>query len=144
MMERSGFALWDSDVKTGTGVLRSGSGMVEAAYSFGSRFQEDLGTNPEELIATAHAGCFTMALSQELTQAGFNPQQIQTSANVYFEKVRLGYQITRILLITKAKVANIEESIFQEKAQAAKTNCPVSKALAGVNIELDAQLINTQ
>ncbi|MFO7890343.1 MAG: OsmC family peroxiredoxin [bacterium] len=142
MIERSGFALWDGDLKTGTGLLRSGSGMVEAAYSFGSRFQEDLGTNPEELIATAHAGCFTMALSQELTQSGYTPQHIQTTANVYFEKVRQGYQFTRITLHTKAQVPDLDEPLFAQKAEEAKNNCPVSKALTGVNIELQAHLVN--
>lgn len=142
MLERSGFAVWDGNLKDGSGLLRSGSGTLEASYSFGSRFEEDLGTNPEELIGTAHAGCYSMALSQELKQAGVNPEQIQTSAKVYFEKVRQGYQISRIKLETTVKVLGLEETLFQKKAIEAKENCPVSKALTGVTIELEAHLLN--
>jgi osmotically inducible protein OsmC len=120
--------------------MRLGSGAYEGKYSFGSRFEEDPGANPEELIAAAHAGCFSMALSAGLGRAGFSPQSVQTSARAHLEKVGEGFQITRIELSTEAVVPEIDEATFLEHARGAKANCPVSQALAGVEISLDAKL----
>ena len=123
--------------------MKTGSGAYEGAYSFGSRFLEDPGTNPEELIAAAHAGCFSMALTAGLGRAGYHPQSVQTSAKAHLEKVEGGFAITRIELVTEAVVPDIENDAFQAEAADAKANCPVSKALAGVEISLDASLIAT-
>ena len=117
------------------------SGAYEGKYSFGSRFEEDPGTNPEELIAAANAGCFSMALTAGLGREGFNPTSVETSAKAHLEKGEGGFSITRIELSTRAVVADIDDATFQEHAADAKANCPVSKALAGVQIELDAQLV---
>jgi osmotically inducible protein OsmC len=123
--------------------MRLGSGAYEGKYSFGSRFEEDPGANPEELIAAAHAGCFSMALSAGLGRAGFSPQSVQTSARAHLERVGEGFQITRIELSTEAAVPGIDEATFLEHAEGAKANCPVSQALAGVEISLDAKLVGT-
>jgi osmotically inducible protein OsmC len=123
--------------------MRLGSGAYEGKYSFGSRFEEDPGANPEELIAAAHAGCFSMALSAGLGRAGFSPQSVETSARAHLGKVGEGFQITRIELSTEAVVPGIDEATFLEHAQGAKANCPVSQALAGVEISLDAKLVGT-
>jgi osmotically inducible protein OsmC len=120
--------------------MKMESGAYEGKYSFGSRFEEDPGTNPEELIAAAHAGCFSMALSGALGRAGHTPDQVSTTAKVHLEKVDQGFKITRIHLTTEAKVPGIEEAAFQEQAEGAKQNCPVSKVLAGAEITLDAKL----
>jgi osmotically inducible protein OsmC len=120
--------------------MRLGSGAYEGKYSFGSRFEEDPGANPEELIAAAHAGCFSMALSAGLGRAGFSPQSVETWARAHLEKVGEGFQITRIELSTEAIVPGIDEATFLEHAEGAKANCPVSQALAGVEISLDAKL----
>jgi osmotically inducible protein OsmC len=116
------------------------SGAYEGRYSFGSRFAEETGTNPEELIAAAHAGCFSMALSGALGKAGHPPERVETKAKVHLEKVGEGFGITRIELTTVARVPGIDEATFREQAEGAKRNCPVSKALAGVEISLDATL----
>jgi osmotically inducible protein OsmC len=117
------------------------SGAYEGKYSFGSRFEEDPGTNPEELIAAAHAGCFSMALTVGLGRAGFASNRVSTSARAHLEKVGEGFKITRIELATEADVPGIDEATFLEHAESAKANCPVSQALAGVEISLDAKLV---
>ncbi len=140
MPVRNASARWQGTLKEGSGTMKMGSGAYEGKYSFGTRFQEDPGTNPEELIAAAHAGCFSMALSGALGRAGFSPESIETQAKAHLEKVGEGFQITRIELTTVASVPGIDDATFQSTANGAKENCPVSKALAGVQISLDATL----
>jgi osmotically inducible protein OsmC len=120
--------------------MRLGSGAFEGQYSFSSRFEEGTGTNPEELIAAAHAGCFSMALSAGLERAGFPPDSVETSARVHLERGDSGFQISRIDLVCNASVPGIDDAAFQEQAQTAKATCPVSKALAAVDIQLEATL----
>ena len=141
MPVRSASAVWNGTLKEGNGTMKMASGAYEGAYSFGSRFLEETGTNPEELIAAAHAGCFSMALSAGLGKSGFDATRIATSARAYLEKVGEGFQITRIELTTEAEVPGIDEATFQQNATGAKENCPVSKALAGVEISLEAKLV---
>jgi lipoyl-dependent peroxiredoxin len=134
-------ARWDGSLQDGSGTMRMASGSYEGPYSFQSRFQEGDGTNPEELIAAAHAGCFSMALSAELGRAGHEAESVETSATVQLDKVDEGFAITRIELDTRARVPGIEADEFQRIAEAAKQGCPVSKALAAVEaIELKAEL----
>ncbi|MGB5293312.1 MAG: OsmC family peroxiredoxin, partial [Thermoanaerobaculia bacterium] len=104
--------------------------------------EEDPGTNPEELIAAAHAGCFSMALSGALTKSGFTPERVETSAKAHLEKVGEGFKITRIQLACQATIPGIDDATFQGIAAGAKAGCPVSQALAGVDISLDAQLVS--
>jgi osmotically inducible protein OsmC len=140
MPTRKAKAQWDGNLQSGKGTMALGSGAYEGAYSFASRFEEGKGTNPEELIGAAHAGCFSMALSAGLGKAGFEPKSIRTSAAVKLEKVGEGFQITKIELETEGEVPDIEEKAFLEHAEGAKANCPVSKALAGTEITLKASL----
>lgn len=142
MPVRKASAVWNGSLKEGNGTMSMGSGAYEGAYSFGSRFEEAPGTNPEELIAAAHAGCFSMALSAGLGKSGFDVTRVATSAKAHLEKVGEGFKITRIELTTEAAVAGIDEAAFQEHAAGAKSNCPVSQALAGVEISLDATLVS--
>jgi osmotically inducible protein OsmC len=140
MPKRTAQAKWEGGLKGGSGVIQFGSGAFEGAYSAGSRFNNDKGTNPEELIAAAHAGCFSMALAAMLEQAGFHPTDIQTGAEVNIEKTGEGFGITDIVLSTVATVPDIDAEEFQKHAQTAKANCPVSRALAGTTIHLKAEL----
>lgn len=140
MPQRKADAVWKGDLKSGKGTMKFGSGAFEGAYSFASRFEEGTGTNPEELIGAAHAGCFSMALSNELAQAGFTPQSVETTANVTLDAG--AGAITKINLKVSANVPDIDNDKFQEFAEGAKNNCPVSKALAGVDIAVDASLTN--
>lgn len=142
MPVRNAEAVWEGGLKGGKGNVKLGSGAWQGSYSFSTRFEDQPGTNPEELIAAAHAGCFSMALSAGLEKAGHQPQRVQTSAQVTIEKVGEGFKITRILLTTRASVPGIDEKTFQEFAQKAKAGCPVSQALAATNIELDAKLVS--
>ena len=141
MALRTGEAEWNGTIREGTGRLRLGSGAFEGAYSYRSRMEDGPGTNPEELIAAAHAGCFSMALSAGLSRAGYEPRRIRTDARVRFEPVEGGFAITRIDLETEAEVPGIDEESFREQAETAKANCPVSKALASVGIGLEARLV---
>lgn len=141
MPTRTADAEWKGDLQSGQGHMRLGSGAFEGAYDFRSRMGDGAGTNPEELIGAAHAGCFSMALSAGLGQAGFKPESIKTNAKVHFGQVEGGFAITKIELTTEASVPGMEADAFQEQAQNAKKNCPVSKALAGVEITLDAKLV---
>ena len=126
----------------GSGRLSVGSGAFDGPYSFKSRFEEgQAATNPEELIGAAHAGCFTMALTAQLSRAGLAPTRVQTGAKVTLEKVGEGFSITRIELETEADIPGIDEATFQRDALDAKQNCPVSKALAGTEIHLKARLL---
>jgi osmotically inducible protein OsmC len=142
MPVRKASAVWNGTLKDGNGTMKMQSGAYEGKYSFGSRFEEDPGTNPEELIAAAHAGCFSMALSGGLTRAGFTPEKVETSAKAHLEKVGEGFKITRIQLACQATIPGIEDAAFQEIAAGAKAGCPVSQALAGVDISLDATLVS--
>ena len=137
---RKAEAVWEGSLKEGDGRVKLGSGAYEGAYSFATRFEDKPGTNPEELIAAAHAGCFSMALSAGLGKAGFTPTRIRTTADVSLEKVGEGFKITMITLHTNAQVPNITEQQFKEAAEKAKAGCPVSQALAGTTIKLDAKL----
>jgi osmotically inducible protein OsmC len=128
MPVRTSEATWKGDLRTGSGDMTVGDGLYQGAYSFASRFQEGEGTNPEELIAAAHAGCFAMALSNGLAEDGFDPQRVQASASVHLEDG----EINRIDLETEAEVPDIAEATFQEAAEEAKETCPVSQALAAV------------
>ena len=141
MPVRRAEARWEGDLPNGKGTMRFGGGAFEGQYSFSSRFEEGAGTNPEELIAAAHAGCFSMALSNGLAKAGHVPTRVETTAKVHLDKVEAGFGITRIELSTEAEVPGIDDGAFQEQAQTAKANCPVSKALAAVEITLDATLV---
>jgi lipoyl-dependent peroxiredoxin len=140
MPARSSTAVWEGDIMQGTGTMKIGSGAWEGPYSFKSRFEDGKGTNPEELIAAAHAGCYSMALSGALTKAGSPPTKIETTADVKLEKAADGFRIPSIHLKTSAAVPGIDDAKFQQLAEEAKKNCPVSKVLAGAEITLDAKL----
>ncbi|MGM0545302.1 MAG: OsmC family protein [Bacteroidota bacterium] len=142
MPTRKAKASWNGDLKNGNGKMSFGSGAFNGAYSFKSRFEEGTGTNPEELIGAANAGCFSMALSADLADAGYNPENVTTNAEVTLEIVDGNPAITTITLNTEANVPDIDDEKFNEIAEGAKNNCPVSKALAGVNIQLNATLHN--
>ena len=142
MPARTAQAEWKGGLQDGTGTVKLGSGAFEGKYSFKTRFENEPGTNPEELIAAAHAGCFSMALSAQLGRAGFTPTRIHTTAKVHLEKSADGFSIPRIDLETEAEVPNIDAATFQENAEAAKKGCPVSKVLAGAEITLSAKLLS--
>ncbi len=141
MIKRTAKAVWQGDLKQGSGSLELGSGAFQGKYSFTSRFEDGVGTNPEELIGAAHAGCFSMALSLELSKAGYTVDEIQTEAIVSLDKDANGFSISGIKLVSKARVKDITMDEFIKYASGAKENCPVSKALAGVKIYLEAHLI---
>ncbi len=141
MAVRKADAIWSGSLGEGSGVMNMASGAYSGKYSVGSRFGEDAGTNPEELIAAAHAGCFSMALSAGLGRAGFEPERVSTSASVHINQVPGGFAIDKIELECEAVVPGIDEAQFQELATATKSGCPVSGALAAVKeITLVARL----
>ena len=121
--------------------MKFAGGTYEGQYSFSSRFEEGAGTNPEELIAAAHAGCFSMAFSNGLAKAGFTPTRVSTTAKAHLDKVGEGFKITTIELNTEGHVPGIDEKTFMEIAENAKANCPVSQALKGIDIKLNARLV---
>ncbi|HZV78521.1 MAG TPA: OsmC family protein [Candidatus Binatus sp.] len=137
---RTAQAQWNGDLRSGSGHMRFGGGAFDGAYSFDSRFGDGKGTNPEELIAAAHAGCFSMAAAGALTRAGHPPTNIDTTANVLIEQKPEGFRITSIALTTTAVVPGIDAAQFQTIAEEAKKNCPISVALSAVNITLTASL----
>lgn len=139
MPQRKGSAEWTGGLKDGAGSLSLGSGAFEGSYSFGSRFEESGGTNPEELIGAAHAACFSMALAGALGKAGYAPRRVTTTARVDLE-MKDGPRISTITLETEADVPGINAEEFRKQAEGAKENCPVSRALAGVDIRLEARL----
>jgi lipoyl-dependent peroxiredoxin len=141
MAARTAQAEWRGNLRAGKGTMKLGSGAYEGAYSFASRFENGTGTNPEELIGAAHAGCFSMALAAMLEGDGIAPVSIRTAATVHLEKVGPGFGITRIDLLTEGQVPGIDAPTFQKYAEGAKKDCPVSKALAGVQINLTAKLV---
>jgi osmotically inducible protein OsmC len=139
-MQRKASAVWRGDLKTGKGSLSTTSGVLqETQYSFGTRFENGVGTNPEELIAAAHAGCFAMAFSAELGQAGFTPASIHATATVTLEKTDAGWTVTESDLDLTAKIPGIDGAKFLEIAKGAKANCPISRLL-NAKITLDAKL----
>ena len=139
---RKAEAEWKGNLADGIGQLKVGSGAFDGPYSFKSRLEEgQSATNPEELLGAAHAGCFTMALTAQLSAARFTPEVIRTEARVKLEKVGEAFSITQIELNTEAKVPGIDETAFQHYALDAKQNCPLSKALSGTQIHLSAKLL---
>jgi osmotically inducible protein OsmC len=144
-MNRHASAVWHGGISDGHGHIAVQSGALnDTPYSFKSRFQDEsgrLGTNPEELIAAAHAGCFAMALSHTLGGAGFTPEELDARADVSIEPKNGGFAITKSRLTLQARIPGIDQAKFKELAEQAKANCPVSKALAGVEISLDAKLV---
>lgn len=141
MPTRIGSAIWEGTLRDGKGTLKLGSGAFEGQYSFASRFESGTGTNPEELIGAAEAACFSMALSLALSKAGYSPKKVSTAASVHIEKVNDGFKITSIDLNVQAEVLGIDDKTFAEHAEATKKNCPVSQALAAVEINLEATLV---
>lgn len=138
MITRTANAEWEGNLKDGEGTMKVGSGAFNGPYTFASRFENGKGTNPEELLGAAHAGCFSMALSLGLVKAGFAPQRINTTATVHLDTENL--RISAIDLETKAQVPGINEQQFLEQAEWAKTNCIISQALRGTEIRLQARL----
>jgi lipoyl-dependent peroxiredoxin len=140
MPTRSSSAQWSGNLAKGEGTMSLGSGAFEGPYSFASRFENGDGTNPEELIAAAHAGCFSMALANVLSQAGHEPESVQTTAEVHLDKDGDGFSITRSDLTTEVKVDDLDDDELQKHATEAKETCPVSRALGAIEIGLDAKL----
>jgi osmotically inducible protein OsmC len=138
MLTRTASAVWEGNLKDGKGQMKVGSGAFNGPYTFASRFEGGKGTNPEELLGAAHAGCFSMALSLGLIKAGFAPERINTTATVHLDTDNL--RISAIDLDTKAQVPGINEHQFLEQAELAKTNCIVSQALQGTEIRVQARL----
>ena len=142
MTARNGKAEWHGSVETGSGTITVGDGTFEGAYSYKSRFGEAAGTNPEQLLAAAHSGCFTMAVANTLSAAGHPPESLRTKAQVQFRNLDGAVTLARIDLVTDGDVPGIDERQFQAYAEAAKRDCPVSRALAGIHeISLTAKLL---
>jgi len=140
-MKRKAQAKWQGDLKSGSGAISTESGVLKAAqYSFSTRFENGIGTNPEELLAAAHAGCFTMALSLQLAQAGMVAESLETSCTISLERVDGAFTITESHLALTAKIPGASQAAFDQAAQAAKAGCPVSK-LFNTAITLEATLL---
>lgn len=140
-MDRKASATWRGGLKDGKGILTAPSGVLNnTPYSFHTRFENEPGTNPEELIAAAHAGCFSMALSAQLNGMSLTPERIDTTATVTMEPVDGKPTITKVHLVCRAKVPGADAAKFTQAAEAAKAGCPVSKVLKGANITMDAKL----
>lgn len=140
MPVRESHARWQGDLKNGHGSMELGSGAFKGDYSFRSRFENGAGTNPEELLAAAHAGCFSMALANILAEGGHKAESVQTRADVHLELGPDGPRITRVDLHTVGKVPGMDAAEFRRQAETAKTGCPVSKLFAGADITLEAEL----
>jgi osmotically inducible protein OsmC len=140
MPTRTSDAEWHGTLREGHGHMRFGGGAYDGAYTWNSRFSDGGGTNPEELLAAAHAGCYSMALSGDLVKAGFKPNDIRTTARVHIEQVNGSWTITKIDLTTGADVPGIDQATFAKVAEATRLGCPVSRALGAVKITLDATL----
>ncbi len=140
MPVRKAQAVWEGTLKEGNGTMKLPA--MDFAYSFASRFEEGAGSNPEELLGAAHAGCFSMALNVALERAGFPAKKVETVAHVKLEKGDAGFAVTQIELVAQVDAPNVDEATFQELAEAAKVNCPISKALASVEITLKATLVS--
>jgi osmotically inducible protein OsmC len=141
-MDRTAEARWTGDLKTGNGKVKLGSGAYEGQYSFTSRFESGTGTNPEELLGAAHAGCFSMALNAALGRAGKQPTSITTTATVHLTKGDAGFSISGITLTTRGVVPGLTAAEFTKAAEDTKTGCIISKALSAVPMTLDAQLVS--
>jgi lipoyl-dependent peroxiredoxin len=141
MPTRHATAVWEGGLKSGKGTFKGASGAIEASYSFGTRFENAKGSNPEELLAAAEAACYSMALSLGLEQAGKAPTRIETDAACTIDRVGDGFKITTMKLSVRATVPGIAPDEFRKIAEATKEGCPVSQALKGVAIELDARLV---
>ena len=141
-LTRTADASWSGTVPDGGGHIALGSGAFEGRFTLKARVEEGQpGTNPEELVGAGHAGCFTMSLANLLSEEGHPPDDLQTTAHVVLEQLDVGFRITRIELTTEGRVSGVDEARFQELAEQAKSTCPVSLALAGTEISLDARLI---
>ena len=140
MPTRTAEAVWTGNITEGKGTIKTESGVLDKPYDWRSRSADGPLTNPEELLGAAHAGCFSMALSGALGKAGFTATRIHTTAKVTFEKVGDGFSITKIDLTNESQIPNIDDAKFQELANGAKAGCPVSKALTGTTISLNAKL----
>ncbi|MDK2743615.1 MAG: OsmC family protein [Nitrospira sp.] len=139
-MKRAGSAVWQGDLKTGKGTVSTESGVLShTQYSFSTRFENGKGTNPEELVAAAHAGCFSMALSAQLGEAGLAPDKVETTATVTFDKTEAGWTVTGVHLNVKGKVPKADEAAWNKATQAAKAGCPISRLL-NTTITMDAKL----
>src|ERR1700747_301820 len=141
MATRTGSAVWEGTLKEGKGTMKLGSRTFEGAYSFSSRFEDGKGTNPEELIGAAEAGCFSMALAFNLEKAGHPAKRVSTTATVKLEPGSGGFKITSIDLKTEVDLPGIDEAKFREQAEHTKRTCPVSVALTGTQINLEAKLL---
>ena len=141
MPTRNAEAEWKGSLLEGSGHMKMGTGAYDGPFTFKSRMENGAGTNPEELIAAAHAGCYSMAFSAGLGKAGFTPKRVHTTAAVHFDKVGDGFAITSIDLTMEAEIPGIDDARFQEMAEGAKKGCPVSKALAATPINLQAKLL---
>jgi len=138
---RTATARWEGNLTEGSGTVKTGKGGIQGNYSFKSRFEEGEGTNPEELIGAAHAGCFSMAFSKDLADAGFTPNSVETTAKVHLDKTDAGFSVTRIELDTVGDVPNIDADTFRKIAEGAKENCPISRLLSpGAQISVNAVL----
>lgn len=138
MITRKADARWEGDLKSGKGNVKVGSGAFEGAYSFGTRFEDAKGTNPEELLGAAHAGCFSMAFALALSKAGHQPRSVETTATVKLDKVGDGMSITGIDLVTRATVDGVSDADFQRLASETKDGCIVSRALSAVPMTVKA------
>ncbi|OGD18781.1 MAG: peroxiredoxin [Candidatus Aminicenantes bacterium RBG_16_63_16] len=141
MVVRQSSAVWEGNLKQGRGKVKLASGAYEGPYTFLSRFEQGAGTNPEELIAAAHAGCFSMKFAGDLSQKGYVPKSVKTTAAVTLDIVNGAATITGIRLATEVDLPGIDEKLFLEIAESSKANCPVSKALAATPITLEAKLV---
>jgi osmotically inducible protein OsmC len=140
-MKRKASAVWTGNLKEGKGTVSTDSGVLkDTQYSFGTRFENGVGTNPEELIGAAHAGCFAMALSAQLGTAGLTPERVQTQATVNFEKTDVGFTVTGIHLDLVARIPGATKEAFEKAAKEAKEGCPISRALKAVPITMEARL----
>ena len=143
-MKRTANAEWHGDLKTGTGTISSASGVLSnTPYSFSTRFENAKGTNPEELIAAAHAGCFTMALSAQLGTAGITPESLETTASLTLDKLEAGWTITKVHLDVAARIPGVDKAAFDKAAENAKAGCPVSRLLKA-EITMTARLVGGQ
>jgi osmotically inducible protein OsmC len=139
---RTATARWEGNLTEGSGTVKTGKGGLQGNYSFKSRFEEGEGTNPEELIAAAHSGCFSMAFSKGLADEGYTPTSVETVAKVHLDKTEGGFGVSRIDLETVGDVPGIDEATFQKIAEGAKENCPISRLLSpGAAISLSAKLV---
>ncbi len=143
-MIRKASAVWNGSLKEGKGTISTESGVLsKAQYSFSTRFENGRGTNPEELIAAAHAGCFTMALSAQLGNAGITPESLETTASVTLEKLEAGFTVTKVHLDVEARIPGADQAAFQKAAEAAEKGCPISRLLKA-EITMTAKLLSEQ